>query len=114
MTTRTATSKSADDQPFDFNLDAVKSEVNLTPFRVHFDGRRWEFAHLNGLDIWDVIEAADGGDIKAVTGAIRLALGDQYDDFRKVRLPQYKMQALFNAYQEHCGVKPGESPASGS
>jgi hypothetical protein len=114
MTTRTATSKTADDQPFDFNLDAVKSEVELTPFRVHFDGRRWEFAHLNGLDIWDLVEAADGGDMKAVIGAFKLALGDQYDDFRKVRLPQYKMMPLFKAWQQHCGVEPGESQASGS
>lgn len=114
MTARTATSKPADDQPFDFNLDAVRAEVDLAPFRVHFDNRRWEFAHLQDLDIWDLVEAADGGDMSAVTGAFRLALGDQYEDFRKVRLPQYKMMPLFKAWQRHCGMEPGESQASGS
>ena len=89
MTARTATSKPADDQPFDFNLDAVRSEVDLAPFRVHYDGRRWEFAHMEGLDIWDLVEAAEGGEVTAMTGVFRLALGDDFADFRKVKFPQY-------------------------
>lgn len=114
MTTRTATSKPADDQPFDFNLDAIKSEVELTPFRVHFDGRRWEFAHMEGLDIWDLVEAAEGGEIRAMIGVFKAALGDDFADFRKVKLPQFKMKAMFTAYRKHCGMEPGESEASGS
>lgn len=113
MTARTAT-KTADDQPFDFNLDAVKSEVELTPFRVHFDGRRWEFAHIEGLDIWDLVEAAEGGEVKAMVGVFRISLGEQWEDFRKVKLPQFKMKALFTEYRKHCGMEPGESEASGS
>jgi hypothetical protein len=112
-TTRTAT-KPADDQPFDFNLDAVKSEVDLIPFRVHYDGRRWELAHIESLDIWDLVEAAEGGEIQAMTGVFRISLGDQWEDFRKVRLPQYKMKSLFTAYRKHCGLEPGESEASGT
>ncbi len=113
MTARTAT-KPADDQPFDFNLDAVRSEVDLAPFRVHYDGRRWEFAHMEGLDIWDLVEAAEGGEVTAMTGVFRLALGDDFADFRKVKFPQYKMKALFAAYRQHCGLEPGESQASGT
>ncbi|MFJ5089966.1 hypothetical protein [Streptomyces sp. NPDC088674] len=109
-----AAKQPADDEPFDFNLDAVKAESDLTPFRVHFNGRRWEFAHLEGLDIWDVVEVADGGDLQAVLGALRLGLGDQYAEFRKIRLPQYKVMTLFRAYQKHCGMEPGESEASES
>jgi hypothetical protein len=116
MTTRTATAKSPtpDDQPFDFNLDAVKSEVELTPFRVHFDGRRFEFDHIEGLDIWDLVEAAEGGEIKAMIGVFRTSLGDQWEDFRRIKFPQYKMKALFTAYRKHCGMEPGESEASGT
>ena len=106
------TASAPDDEPFDFNLDAVEAEVELTPFRVHFGGRRWEFAHLQALDSWDLIEAAEGGDIAAVIGSMRLALGDQYDDFRKVRLPQYKLMPLFEAWRKHCGLSEGESLAS--
>jgi hypothetical protein len=113
VTSRTAR-PTPDDQPFDFNLDAVKAEVELTPFRFHFDGRRWEMAHLQDLDIWDLVEAAEGGDVKAMLGSFKLALGDDFDDFRKIRLPQYKLTALFKAYQKHCGLEPGESAASGT
>jgi len=113
MTARTAT-KAQDDKPFDFNLDAVQSEVDLVPFRVHFDGRRFEFAHIEGLDIWDLVEAAEGGEIKAMIGVFRTSLGDQWEDFRKIKFPQYKMKALFTAYRKHCGLEPGESEASGT
>ncbi|MFE2497082.1 hypothetical protein [Streptomyces scopuliridis] len=113
MTARTAP-KPADDQPFDFNLDAVQSEVQLTPFRVHYDGRRWEFAHMEGLNIWDLVEAAEGGEVSAMTGVFRISLGGQWEDFRKLDFPQYKMKALFAAYRKHCGMEPGESEASGN
>jgi hypothetical protein len=113
VTSRTAR-PTPDDQPFDFNLDVVKAETELTPFRFHFDGRRWEMAHLQGLDIWDLVEAAEGGDLKAMLGCTKAALGDDFDDFRKIRLPQYKLMALFKAYQKHCGLEPGESAASGT
>ncbi|WP_030303509.1 hypothetical protein [Streptomyces katrae] len=113
MTTRTAI-KPADDQPFDFNLDSVQAEVDLAPFRVHHGGRRWEFAHLQGLDVWDLVGAAETGDLGATLGLFRVALGDSFDDFRKIKLAQFKMQKLFAAYQQHCGLEPGESGASGS
>lgn len=113
MTTRTAP-KPTDSEPFDFNLDAVKSEVDLSPFRVHYDGRRWEFAHMEGLDIWDLVEAAEGGEVRAMIGVFKAALGDDFTDFRKVKFPQYKMKALFTAYGKHCGLEPGESEASGT
>lgn len=113
MTTRTAT-KPADDQPFDFNLDSVQAEVDLAPFRVHHGGRRFEFAHLQGLDVWDLVGAAEAGDLGATLGLFRVALGDSFDEFRKIKLAQFKMQKLFAAYQQHCGLQPGESEASGS
>lgn len=111
MSTSTKT-KAPDDQPFDFNLDTVEAEVELTPFRVHFGGRRWEFAHMQDLDAWDLIEAAEGGELAAVKGSMELALGDQWPEFRKIRMPQYKVMPLFNAWRDHCGVKQGESVAS--
>ncbi|MGY4902572.1 hypothetical protein [Streptomyces sp. 900116325] len=114
MTARTATAKTADDQPFDFNLDAVQAEVELTPFRVHFGGRRFELAHMQSLNAWDAIAAAERGDITVVADSLKLALGDQWDDFRKVPLPQHKLMPLFKAWQQHSGVEPGESQASES
>ncbi|MGK5729728.1 hypothetical protein [Streptomyces sp. URMC 124] len=112
MATRTAT---PDNEPFDFNLDAVEAEVDLTPWRVHWAGKRWMFAHMQSLDVWTLVEAAEGGDITAMTGIFRAALGDQaWAEFRKIKLPQYKMKALFDGYRRHCGLEPGESEASAS
>nr|PZN00575.1 MAG: hypothetical protein DIU77_03435 [Thermocrispum agreste] len=108
-----ATRKPADDQPFDFNLDAVVAEVELTPFRVHFGGRRWEFAHMESLDIWQLTAAAGQGDNAALIGVFKTALGDeQFKEFRKIPLPQKAASDLFDAYAKFCGVDPGELPGS--
>ncbi|KND30081.1 hypothetical protein [Streptomyces stelliscabiei] len=120
MTTRTATKSTQgkaptrpDDQPFDFNLDAVKAEVESTPFIVHWNGRRFEFAHMQDLDSWELLAAADGGEANAVMGSLRLALGgEQWKAFREKPLPQYKLMPLFKAWQKHCGMEEGESSAS--
>ncbi|KDN86706.1 hypothetical protein [Kitasatospora cheerisanensis] len=103
-----------DDQPFDFNLDAVQAEVNLTPFVVHWAGRRWSFAHLQGLDIWEGLKVTGGPGIEAIMGTLRIALGsdDNWAEFQKTPLPGFKVKALFDAYQKHCGMTVGESPAS--
>lgn len=111
MTTK-APAKAADDKPFDFNLDTVKAEAELTPFRFHWDGRRWAMQHLEALDVWELMEAAEGGSTGAMVGCFREALGDEWDDFRAIKLPQYKLKALFTAYREHCGFEAGESEAS--
>ncbi|MFE7899170.1 hypothetical protein ACFU3E_16905 [Streptomyces sp. NPDC057424] len=109
-TTRTA-SKPADNEPFDFNLDAVQAEVDLTPWRVHWNSRRWEFQHSEALDVWELMEGAERGEIGATVGIFKLALGEeQYTEFRKVKMPQFKMKALFEGYKKHCGL--GESQAS--
>ncbi|MEV8349063.1 hypothetical protein ACFVTT_15600 [Streptomyces niveus] len=109
---KNAAAKRPDDKPFDFNLDAVQSEVDLTPFVVQYKDRRWTFTHMQGLDIMPLIESAQHGDAAAVIGTFREALGDQWAEFQKVGLLQFKAQALFEAYQAHCGMQPGESPAS--
>lgn len=113
MTTNRA-AKPADDEVFDLNLNAVEAESDLRPFRFLWgkDNRRFTMAHMEGLNIWPLAEAADGGDSSAMIGIFRTALGEDWDNFRKVPLPQYKMKALFKAYQKHSGANPGESEAS--
>jgi hypothetical protein len=108
------TNNRPDDQPFDFNLDAVKSEVDLRPFYVNFGSRRFEFAHLQGLNVWDLVEGAGEGDLEQGMRVFKIALGDQFDDFKKITLPQFKLEALFKAYEKFCGVEPGESEGSTS
>ena|ERR1700732_277885 len=115
-TTRTATTR-ADDEVFDFNLNAVKAESELTPFVFLWaskanGNRRLTMQHMEGLDVWPLMVAADQGDASAMAGIFRVALGDDWEEFRKTPLPQYKMKALFAAYQKHCGQDSGESLAS--
>lgn len=115
-TVRKATLKPADDQPFDFNLDAVEDEKDLRPWRVHYGGRRWEFKHPEAIDAWQVLaedEANGEGQITAMISVFKVALGEEeYAEFRKLPLPIGKLRKLFEAYQRYGGVEPGESEGS--
>lgn len=113
MTSRAA-SKTPDDQPFDFNLDAVQAEVALTPWRVNWRSRRWTFAHLDTFDIWPFMEDASGGGLDEMTKIMRTALGaDEWAEFQKHPIQRFQMKALFDGYKKHCGVNDsGESVAS--
>lgn len=118
MTTRTATNNRADDEVFDFNLNAVEAESDLKPFVFLWaskdnPNRRFTMQHLESLDAWPLMEAADNGDAGAMAACFRLALGkEQWADFRKTPLPQYKLKALFTEYRKHSGQELGESGAS--
>ncbi|MGW4028255.1 hypothetical protein ACWEFL_02865 [Streptomyces sp. NPDC004838] len=110
---KTTPARRPDNAPFDFNLDAVPCEVELTPFVFQHAKRRWTMQHLQALNIMPLMKAAQGGDAAAMIGAFRVALGDkQWADFEEAGLPQWKLEPLFGAYTKHCGVDPGESPAS--
>ncbi|MFW3473662.1 hypothetical protein ACN24M_20560 [Streptomyces microflavus] len=116
MTTRTATR--ADGEVFDFNLNAVEAESDLKPYVFLWaskenPNRRFTMQHMEGLNVWPLMVAADGGDAAAMAGIFREALGkEQWNDFRKTPLPQYKLKALFRAYREYCGASEGELEAS--
>ncbi|MER8266536.1 hypothetical protein ACIGZI_00940 [Streptomyces griseus] len=116
MTTRTATR--SDDEVFDFNLNAVEAESGLKPFVFLWaskenGNRRFTMQHMQALDVWPLMAAADGGDAAAMAGIFREALGkDQWSEFRETPLPQYKLTALFAAYRKHSGASEGESVAS--
>lgn len=122
MTTAAArkTLKPADNKPFDFNLDAVEAEVDLTPWRVHFGGQRWVFKHPQEIDVWDVVaedEAAGPNGMSAnasMLAVFKCALGDvQYKEFRKIRpLENFRLEQLMKAYKAYGGVKEGESEGS--
>ncbi|MGW4300430.1 hypothetical protein ACWEHT_11695 [Streptomyces sp. NPDC004646] len=118
MTTRTATTAKADDQVFDFNLNTVKAEVSLDPFRFLWatkdePNRRFTMTHLQALDVWDLVAAADRGDMGAMVAAFQAAMTkDDWKTFRATPLPQYKLKALFAAYRDYCGAAEGESEAS--
>lgn len=118
MTTqKRATAKPADDEPFDFNLDAVKVEKDLRPFRLHYGGRRWEMKHselIDALPTFELLEkyGAVIGEAVGTLAMLREALGDQWTEFHKLGLTQPQMGKLSDAYNRHCGTDPGESSGS--
>jgi hypothetical protein len=116
--TRTATAKTADDKVFEFNLNAVQAEVELTPFRFMWatpddPNKRFSMVHMQALDIWPLMSDASNGELGAMLAAFEAAMGDDFAEFKKVPLPQYKLKALFDEYRKHCGADDaGESAAS--
>jgi hypothetical protein len=105
--------KPADDEPYDFNLDSIKVEKTLRPFRFHYSGKRWVMTHRELLDQVPLLEAAErGGDAEATIVSLRTALGDQWEDFRKLGLREKQMNALVTKYGEFCGTSQGESAGS--
>ncbi|MDG9703819.1 hypothetical protein [Streptomyces sp. DH37] len=103
-----------DDSPFDFNLDAAQPPRELKPFVFQWKDRRWTMQHLEELDVWGLVEAAEGGDVAAMTGAFRLALGPKdWEEFHASRFPQWRFKALFRAYRQHCGINIDGTPVDG-
>ncbi len=100
-------------KPSNFSLDAVRAEVDTSPFVVDWDGRPWTFLHFEELDVWEQIGAAGLGNTDAMAKVFEIALGaEQWVEFRKIRLPLYKVKALWKGYEEYCGIDAGESPDS--
>ncbi|WP_155885097.1 hypothetical protein [Actinomadura flavalba] len=107
-------SKAPDDKPFDFNLDSVRVEKDLRPFRFRYDGQRFEMAHRETLDQIKMMEAVEAaGEAGGTLASLRLALGDdQWRELRKIGLRGTQLQKLSDAYDAFCGTTTGESPAS--
>lgn len=105
--------KPADDEVFDLNLNAVKAETDLRPFRFLWgpDNKRFELAHRDTLDHIPLVEAAvRGGENEATLATLRAGLGkEQWAEFRKIPLPAHKLEALMEGYAKHCGIDLPES-----
>jgi hypothetical protein len=98
--------RTADDQPFDFNLDAYVKGMDFPPFRFHWRDRRWEMAHFEVVDAWEIAKAIRSGDDEKV---LAVTMGDeQFADFRKISIPQGALREMVREYFKHCGVDPGE------
>ncbi|WP_242890281.1 hypothetical protein [Actinomadura litoris] len=112
MTTR----KPADDEVADFNLNSVKVEKDLRPFRFLYGpkNQRFEMKHRELLDQVPLLEAAErGGEAEATIVSLRAALGDeQWEEIRKLGLREKQMNELITQYGKFCGTSAGESEGS--
>lgn len=111
-----STTRARDDEPFDFNLNSVKVEKTLRPFRFLYGPKneRFEMAHRETLDNIPILEAAEsGGDPAATLVSLRAALGDeQWERIRALGLSGPRLTALSKAYDKFCGTDQGESEGS--
>ncbi|MFD9949684.1 hypothetical protein ACFWYW_55640 [Nonomuraea sp. NPDC059023] len=94
-----------------FDLDAVEAEAAGERFEFIFGGRSYSLPHLHDIDR-SLLNAADQGDVAAMQQAFRFGLGDDYDEFDAQPMKLRSLNALFQAWTEHSGLKPGESRAS--
>jgi hypothetical protein len=101
------------DKPDVFNLDAVKAEVDLTPFKFTFKGRPYEIPHLSDLDAFHMLTAfGEKGEAVGLFNVLRRALGDKEEQLRKAGMRGWQFNQLLKAWQKHAGVEPGESEGS--
>lgn len=98
---------STDKPSIDFNLDAYTPTTPTTPFNVVLGGKRYELAHIDDLDGWKFIEAFEDGENTAPRDILKLALGEQWEDFRKHRLAKGSLDELVNRYLKHSGIDTG-------
>ncbi len=90
----------------DLNLDAYAPDETLEPYSVVLGGKRYVLPHIDDLDAYGFVEAQQSGsDIET----LKLALGDQFTEFRKNRLSRGALNRLLNRYLTHCGIDLGNS-----
>lgn len=91
------------------DLDALEREGTPGPFTVKLAGRPWVLADPQELD-WKQLDQL--GTVSAEMD-LRLLLGEQFAEFRKLSLPGWKFEKLMNAWRAHYGLGgPGEADAS--
>lgn len=95
--------------PQSTHLDAIAAELDLKPYMVTWQGREWEFVHLQLLDTWDLTRDTEGvTSNEQILVLFELALGEQWEEFRQHPLPLALLQRLFADYTAYCGITPGK------
>ncbi len=99
------------------DLDAIAAEETKEPFVVTWQGRDWEFTHMDLLDTWELTDESheELTQNELMLTLFEMALGEeQYAEFRQSPLPIGLLQRMFSEYNAYCGVSLGESRRSGS
>ena len=92
-----------------FDLDAVEAEAERTPFTFTLKGEMFTMLAPEDVD-WRALADTEAPDwLYNYVGAL---LGDDFERFQQHAVPQWKLNKLLEACQEHYGVTPGGSKAS--
>lgn len=95
------------------NLDTLERENAPEPFAVVLGGKRYVLDDAQQVDSRELLAAQlaymNGDPTKSLQVVVPEA---DREKFFGNRLPNYKLTALFKAYNEHYGIDPGEASAS--
>lgn len=105
-----------DKAKINLNLDAFERSARPEPFSIVLGGQPYQLRDVTDVDYRELLDGYRAAQTGNPEPLIRTVVRRQdHDRFFANRLPAYKLQALFVAYNEHYGVDPGEafgSPAS--
>jgi hypothetical protein len=97
----------------DFDLDTFDRPDAKPPFKVRLGGRVYVLGDPLALDYRDLLRAQELYVQGMPAEAINLMVTkDDRDAFFMNDLPIFKLRAMFEAYNKHYGIDPGEAPAS--
>jgi hypothetical protein len=94
-----------------FDLDALEKGGEVKPFAVRLGGKTFLLSDPFDEDWQDAVLI----DMHDIEGSLKPLLGDQYDDFKAIRMPMWKMKVLNDRMEAHYSQyygDQGEGPAS--
>lgn len=93
----------------------LKAEADGEPYRVEIPTKgKFVFPHVNSVDVFELNDAIESAttDIDVVFNTLRTLDPKEFDRLRAAKINRPTLIALYIAWQEHCGLREGESPAS--
>ena len=96
-----------------FDLDVFVKEAKKEPFRFRLAGREFTAAHMADIDWLPVAGGKDFSGLLTGHKFLKLALGDQWEEFTEIPLSSGGYNELQRKWYAHSGVELGESQGSG-
>lgn len=94
----------------------LRADVEAEPYRVDITTvGKFEIPHINTVNVFDLNDAIDAAqtDLDVIINVLRVVMpGEDFTRLREAGLNRPTLLALYQAWQVHCGMSEGESPAS--
>jgi hypothetical protein len=97
------------------DLFVLKREAGGEPFKFKVGAKTLTIPHIASVDQFElaaVWATEHETDLAFLTDFFRFLLGDDFETLRGLHLTRPELMNLHDAYNAHCGTKPGESAAS--
>lgn len=98
------------------NFVVLKADNDSEPYRVEIPGvGKFVIPHVNTVSVFELNDAIDAAQsqLDVLMNVFRLVMADEdYEQLKKAGINRPTFVALYNAWEAHCGMGTGESPAS--